>query len=103
MVARLNFRARASPRKSPCSSVIPALSIATSVPVPIAMPTSACDNAGASFTPSPAIATMCPSACSFLTISFFCSGRTPAKTFSIPSLRATTSAVARLSPVSITM
>jgi hypothetical protein len=34
-------RARTIPRKSPCTSVMPALSIATSVPVPIAMPTSA--------------------------------------------------------------
>ena len=30
------------PRRSPLTSVTPALSIATSVPVPIAMPTSAC-------------------------------------------------------------
>jgi hypothetical protein len=42
-----------------------ALFIATSVPVPIAMPTSACASAGASFTPSPAIATSAGLACSF--------------------------------------
>ena len=42
------------------SSVTPALSIATSVPVPIAMPTSAAASAGASLTPSPAIATTRP-------------------------------------------
>ena len=30
------------PRRSPLTSVMPALSIATSVPVPMAMPTSAC-------------------------------------------------------------
>ena len=41
---------------------MPALSIATSVPVPMAMPTSACASAGASLIPSPAIATTCPSA-----------------------------------------
>jgi hypothetical protein len=35
-------------------------SMATSVPVPIAIPTSAAANAGASFTPSPAIATTRP-------------------------------------------
>ena len=36
----------------------PALSIATSVPVPMAMPTSAWASAGASLMPSPAIATI---------------------------------------------
>ena len=41
---------------------MPALSIATSVPVPMAMPTSACASAGASLIPSPAIATLRPSA-----------------------------------------
>ena len=40
--ARLRRRARAMPRRSPFTSVTPALSMATSVPVPIAMPTSAC-------------------------------------------------------------
>ena len=53
--------------------------------------------------PSPAIATMRPSACRRLTTSLFCSGRTSAWTSSIPSLRATASAVVRLSPVSMTM
>ena len=42
MVARLSRSARTIPRKSPRTSVTPALSIATSVPVPIAIPTSAC-------------------------------------------------------------
>ena len=41
IVARLSTRARAMPAKSPFTSVTPALSIATSVPVPIATPTSA--------------------------------------------------------------
>ena len=41
IVARDSARARAMPRRSPLTSVTPALSIATSVPVPIAMPTSA--------------------------------------------------------------
>jgi len=40
--------------------VIAALSIATSAPVPIAMPISAWARAGASLTPSPAIATTRP-------------------------------------------
>ena len=66
MVARDSRRARAMPRRSPLTSVTPALSIATSVPVPIAMPTSACASAGASLMPSPAIATTRPSRCSRL-------------------------------------
>ena len=37
--------------------------IATSAPVPIATPTSACAKAGASLTPSPAMATLRPSRC----------------------------------------
>ena len=44
---------------------MPALSIATSAPVPMAMPTSAAASAGASLTPSPAIATTRPSRRSF--------------------------------------
>ena len=40
-VARLKRRARTMPLRSPLTSVTPALSIATSVPVPIAIPTSA--------------------------------------------------------------
>ena len=36
MVARLSLRARTTPRRSPFTSVTSALSIATSVPVPIA-------------------------------------------------------------------
>jgi hypothetical protein len=39
---------------------MPALCIATSVPVPIAIPTSELASAGASFEPSPAIATRWP-------------------------------------------
>ena len=80
---------------------MPALSIATSVPDPIAMPTSAAASAGASLTPSPAIATTRPSAFSFATTALFWSGRTSASTSAMPSLRATASAVARLSPVSM--
>src|SRR5579863_8684304 len=41
IVARLSARARAMPARSPLTNVTPALSIATSVPVPIATPTSA--------------------------------------------------------------
>ena len=60
IVRRDSRTARAMPRRSPFTSVTPADSIATSVPVPIAMPTSACASAGASLTPSPAIATTSP-------------------------------------------
>ena len=73
-------RARTMPRRSPLTSVMPALSIATSVPVPIAMPTCACASAGASLMPSPAIATMRPSDCSRLTTVGFPSGSTSAST-----------------------
>src|SRR3974390_1946559 len=48
MVARLRRRARTMPCKSPLISVTAALSMATSAPVPIAMPTCACASAGAS-------------------------------------------------------
>ena len=51
---------------------MPALSIATSVPVPIAMPTVAAASAGASLMPSPAIATTRPSRCSLsIDVAFF--------------------------------
>ncbi len=59
------------PRRSPFTSVTAALSMATSVPVPMAMPTWACASAGASFTPSPAIATTRPAACSSFTTAAF--------------------------------
>jgi hypothetical protein len=52
-----DLSSRAMPRKSPFTSVIWALFIATSVPVPMAIPTFARANAGASLMPSPAIAT----------------------------------------------
>ena len=92
------------PRRSPLTSVTPALSIATSVPVPMAMPTSACASAGASLMPSPAIATLRPSACRRLTCSALSSGSTSADRLVDAELRAR-----RLrrccceSPVSITM
>ena len=69
------------PRRSPLTSVMPALSIATSVPVPIAMPTSAAASAGASLMPSPAIATTAPPAAAVLRrASCLSSGATPAST-----------------------
>ncbi len=61
IVARLSLHARTTPRRSPSTSITPALSIATSVQVPIAIPTSACARAGASFTPSPSPRQLVPS------------------------------------------
>ena len=77
--------------------------MATSVPVPMAMPTSASASAGASFTPSPAMATTFPWARSSRTMRCLSSGSTSPWNSSMPSLRATASAVVRLSPVSMTM
>ena len=51
-------------RGSSLARMTPAEAMATSVPAPIAMPTSAWARAGASLTPSPTIATLRPSACS---------------------------------------
>ena len=67
ITALLKFFAFTIPCKSPFTNVIIALSIATSVPVPIAIPTSLFANAGASLIPSPAIATTFPFFCSFST------------------------------------
>ena len=56
-------------------------SLLTSVPVmPIAIPISACFKAGASFTPSPVIATNFWHFCKAWTIRNLCSGDTLAKT-----------------------
>ena len=66
---------------------IAAASLATSLPVtPIATPISACFNAGASFTPSPVIATIFPFSCHARTIRILCSGETLAYT-EIPSTK----------------
>ena len=61
--------------------IILALCLVTSVPVmPIATPMSAVLTAGASFTPSPVIATILPCRCSDSTIFSLCSGATRAYT-----------------------
>ena len=62
-----------------------ALSMATSVPAPIAIPTSAEASAGASLIPSPIIATLCPLFFKADIFSSFCVGSTPAMTSSIPT------------------
>ena len=103
IVACDSRRARTMPARSPFTRVTPADSIATSVPVPMAMPTRARASAGASLTPSPAIATLRPSFSRRSIAASFWSGSTSAITSSIPSPFATASAVARLSPVSMTM
>jgi len=101
--------ARATPRRSPPISVIPAAAIATSVPVPMAMPTSAWASAGASLMPSPTIATSwrdpfpaCSRSCNRFTSAALSAGSTSASTRSIPTCPAMASAVCRLSPVIIT-
>ena len=56
-------------------------SFATSVPtIPIETPMSACFSAGASFTPSPVIATIWPCDCQACTMRTLCSGATRAYT-----------------------
>ncbi|MNC28021.1 hypothetical protein D3C75_762110 [compost metagenome] len=70
-----------------------AASIATSVPVPMAMPMSAVAKAGASLMPSPTIATLRPSCWSLRTSSALPSGSTSASTREIPACLAMASAV----------
>ncbi|MNY42825.1 hypothetical protein D3C86_1777500 [compost metagenome] len=102
ITAWLKFLALTIPCKSPFTNVILALSMATSVPVPIAIPILAWANAGASFIPSPAIATILPSACNFLISLSLSSGKHPALYDAKPNSSATALAVFSLSPVSIT-
>ena len=74
--------------------IISAASLETSEPViPIAIPISACFNAGASFTPSPLIPTTFPFACHALTIRILCSGATRAYTDIFSKSRANSSSV----------
>ena len=75
--------------------------MAMSVPLPMAIPTSALASAGASLIPSPTIATTLPSRCRDRMASSFCSGRSPATKRSIPTSLAIAAAVRWLSPVSI--
>src|SRR6266542_498935 len=95
-------RAVATSSGSERISTTSAVSIATSVPAPMAMPRSATARAGASLTPSPTMATLRPWPCSSATLVALSPGRTSAITRSMPSSAAIRSAVARLSPVSIT-
>ncbi|MNC31937.1 hypothetical protein D3C75_802740 [compost metagenome] len=101
IVAWLSAIAFGTPRRSPDISTTSAASIATSVPVPIASPTSASANAGASLMPSPTKATRAPLTRNFFSAATLPSGNTSAATSSIPSCLAIAAAVAALSPVII--
>ena len=79
------------------STMLPA-SFAACVPVFMATPTSACASAGASFVPSPVIATSLPSACSFLINFILSSGVACARKSSTPASAAIEAAVSGLSP-----
>ncbi len=79
------------------------VSIATSVPLPIAMPIFALANAGASFIPSPTIPTNLPRFCNSSIFLALSCGNTSAITSSIPTCFAMVFAVLSLSPVIINM
>ena len=78
-------------------------SLAACVPVFIATPTSACASAGASFVPSPVIATSRPPSCSRLMRRILSSGVASARKSSTPASVAMAVAVSGLSPVIITV
>ena len=80
------------------STMLPA-SLAAWVPVFMATPTSDWASAGASFVPSPVMATSRPLACSSLISSIFRSGVASARKSSTPASREMTAAVTGLSPV----
>ena len=82
-------------------STISDVSIAVSVPEPIAIPILASAKLGESLTPSPIKAIFLPEFLSDLTTSAFSSGMRLARTSSMPSWAATALAVVSLSPVSI--
>ena len=85
MVALLNLIAVDTSIKSLFIKTISADSIATSVPLPMAIPISACAKAGASLIPSPTIPTFTPVSCNFFTSFALSAGKTSAKTKSIPT------------------
>jgi hypothetical protein len=95
--------ASASRRGSPRISVMPAACMATSVPPPIAMPTSAAASAGASLMPSPTIATASRRPHVRATIEALSCGSTSACTSSMPSALATGAPRPALSPDSMTV
>ena len=80
---------------------IPPASIATSVPLPMAIPRSACASAGASLIPSPTIATTLPVSWIRRTFAALSSGKTSARILVMPTWLAIARAVRSLSPVII--
>ena len=84
------------------STMLPA-SFAADVPVFIATPTSACASAGASFVPSPVIATSMPPSCSLRISAILVSGVASARKSSTPDSCAIAAAVSGLSPVIMTV
>ena len=100
-VARLRRIAAGMSDSRSFISTTSAASMATSEPEPIAIPTLALVSAGASFTPSPAMATTPFAISSRITLSLS-PGSTPAITSSTPACFPIASAVTGLSPVSIT-
>ena len=100
-VRRDRAMAAVMPRRSPPTRVMSEAAMATSVPVPIAMPRSAVASAGASLMPSPTNPTTCPASRRAVTCAAFSAGSTSATTWSMPTAEAMACAVAVLSPVSI--
>ena len=100
MLALAKAKVSASTDKRPVSKVKSALSMATSVPSPMAIPTLALIKAGASLIPSPTMATISPLSLSSIILACFCSGKTPAMTSSMPTSSATACTVSCLSPLS---
>ena len=88
-------------RRSDERIVTIAVSIAMSLPRPMATLKSACARAALSLIPSPAMATVRPSDCNCRTNPAFSCGRTPARKRVIPAFRAVSRAEPALSPVSI--
>ena len=82
-------------------STMLAASLAAVVPLFIARPTLACASAGASLVPSPVMATILPSDCSFLISLILSSGLHSATNPSTPASLAMVAAVSALSPVHI--
>jgi hypothetical protein len=81
------------------TSTMSRASTATSVPAPIAIPTSAVSSAGASFTPSPTIATRFRERFSSSILAAFCSGSTSEKTISMPAPQLPSQLPRELAPV----
>mmetsp|Transcript_16482 Transcript_16482/g.49215 ORF Transcript_16482/g.49215 Transcript_16482/m.49215 type:complete len:219 (-) Transcript_16482:1574-2230(-) len=100
-VARPSSNARATSPSRSLTSTTSAASIAICAPAPTATPRSAAASAGPSFTPSPTMATVRPSALRAWIFAAFSPGCTRARTRSTPTAAATERAVRSLSPVSI--